>query len=264
MLAVFEVIDRLAGGGLHPARAVQQMRHLIDAGIIPRGLRGRPRGSTKISLTISELADIVFSLAATLPINGPQKVQRLAGYISESGPVVDPLFALPDPEVTMREWLVAVLRRLADLPRDKRKALYCARQTPTLTFHDELTSPYPYADVARFEWGKQYIDFKPAVAPIRDVFDERLPKLRPYYSIAIEVGLLLDLTTPEDATTLPGVAASPIPADAEQPLAATRRQPGPSKPKVSVAERESNHSVELTGQILPQETPHAPRHRRRT
>jgi hypothetical protein len=265
MVAISEVIERLAGAGIHPAGAVQRMRHLMDAGIIRRGPRGRPSGSTRFPLTISEVADVVFSLAAMLPINGPQKVKRLASYvISEPGPVVDPLFNLPDPDATMREWLIAVLTRLTELSRDERKSLYLADPAPILTFRDELTSPYPYADAARFEWEQEYIKFHPPEPPMRNVLEERLPKARPCYSVAIEVGLLLDLSTPENAAAPGRVAASPIPADAEQPLTTTRRQPGPSNPKVSVGARESNRSVELVGQIPPQETPHAPRHRRRT
>jgi hypothetical protein len=264
MVAAFEVVERLAGAGLHPARAVQHMRHLMDAGVVRRGPRGRP-SSSRVDYTVAELADIVLGLAAQLPINAPKKARRLAGYISEPGPVVDELFALPEQGSTLRAWLIAVLQRLAELPRDQRKALYLAKIVPTLTFRDELTSPYPYADDARFAWGNQYIDFRPVDAPLRDVLEERLPKLQPYYSVVIEIRLLLDLTEPPvDAATLPGAAASPIPAGAEQTLATARRQPGLSNPTVGAGVNEGNRSVESAGQILIKETPHAPRHRRRT
>jgi hypothetical protein len=271
MVAASEVIERLAGAGLHPARAVQHMRHLMDAGIVRRGPRGRP-GSSKVEFTLGEVAEIVQSLAAQLPINGPQKARRTASYVAEPGPVLDALFALPEQGSTLRSWLIAVLQRLAALPRERRKDLYLTKVVPTLTFCDELTSPYPYADVARFAWGNQYIDFRPVDAPMRDVLEQRPPKLRPVYSIVIEIGLLLDLTPPaatpenEDAAAQPRAAAPPIPADAEQTLATAtaRRQPGLSNPRVSAGVSEDNRSVETAGQILTKEPPHAPRHRRRT
>jgi hypothetical protein len=267
MVAAFEVVERLAGAGLHPARAVQYMRHLMDAGVIRRGPRGRP-SSSRAEYTFEERADIILGLAAQLPINAPKKVSRLAGYISEPGPVVDELFALPEQGSTQRSWLIAVLQRLAALPLERRKGLYRAKVVPTLTFRDELTSPYPHADIAKFAWGNQYIHFRPPDVSLRDVLEERLPKLRPYYSIEIEIGLLLDLTPPvatpesEDAAALPRAAASPIPADAEQ-LATARRQPGLSNPTVSVGVSESNRSAEPAGQVLMKESPHATRHRRR-
>ena len=270
MVAVFEVVERLAGAGLHPARAIQQMRHLIDAGIVRRGPRGRPSSSGRVECTTLELADTVSSMAAQLPIQAPQKARRVGGYIvARSSPVVDELFALPDPDATLRTWLITVLARLAALPREQRTTLYLADPPPTLIFRDELTSPHPYVEDAKFKWGEQFIDFRPHETPLRDIIGGRRPKIRPSYEVVIEIGLLLDLTPPparpepEDTAALPGAAASPIPADAEQPLATARRQPGPSNPKVGVGVSEGNRSVELAGQILAQEPPHAPRHRRR-
>ena len=176
----------------------------------------------------------------------------------------------PIQTVTLRAWLITVLARLAASPAGATDDALSRRPPPTLTFRDELTSPHPYAEDAKFKWGKQYIDFRPPKLRYAIFSAGAGQRSGLSYSIVIEIGLLLDLTPPpatpepEDTAALPGAAASPIPADAEQPLATTRRQPGPSNPKVSVRARESNRSVELAGQILPQEPPHAPRHRRRT
>jgi hypothetical protein len=270
MVAAFEVVELVAGGGFHPSRAIQLMRHLFDAGLVRRGPRGRP-GSNRLKLALGELADVVLSLPAQLPINGPNKARRTAAYVAEPGAVVDALFALPQTDSTLRSWLIAVLGRLAALPRDQRKALYLDKVVPTLTFCDELTSPYPYADVARFTWGNQYIDFRPIDGPMRDVLEEQRPKLRPYYTVLIEIGLLLDLTPPpaaaperEEAAALPGAAASPDPADAEQTLATATAQPGPNNPKVSVDASAGNRLVESAGDLLIKDRPHATRHRRRT
>ena len=270
MIAVFEVVEQLAAAGLGPSRAVQHTRHLMDAGIIRRGSRGRPSSSSRSECTVPEVADIVLSLGAQLPIKAAQKARRLADYIPEPGPVVDELFALPEQSSTARAWLIAVLERLSRLSRDERNALYRAKPAPALTLYDEQTVPYPAADYARFEWGDRYINFRPPEPPMRDVLEEPLPPLRPIFSVVIEIGLLLRLTPPaampenEDAAALPGAAASPVPADAEQTLATARRQPGLSNPRLGVRASEGNRPVEMAGQTLPQEPSHAPRHRRRT
>ena len=154
MVSRFEVVERLAGAGFHPTRADHHVRQLTYAGVIRRGPVGRP-GSSRIDYTFDELASVVLSLAAQLPVNAPQKVRRLAGFIAEPCPVLDELFALPEQDPTLHSWLVNFLQRLAELPREQRKSLYLAKVVPTLEFRDELSSPYPYADTARFEFGAQ-------------------------------------------------------------------------------------------------------------
>ena len=273
MVAAFEVIERLAGAGLHPARAVQHMRHLIDAGVVRRGPRGRP-SSSRVEYTFDELASTLLGLAAQLPINAPLKARRLAEFIPEPGHVVEALFALPEHEPTLHAWLAAVLQRLAALPREQRKELYLTKPevAPMLVLKDELTSPYPYADTAQFQCGRaQYIDFRPVEPPLRIVLEEPPRALQPDYIVTIRIGLLLDLTPPtarpenKDAATQPRAAASPIPAGAGQPLTSTaHRQPGLSNPRLSARESEGNNSsVELAGQLLFEETQHASRRRRR-
>ena len=163
MVALFEVVERLAGAGLHPARAVQHMRHLMDAGIIRRGPRGRPSSSAGSTTQSPNWRTSFSAWPRSCRSTAPQKARRLAGYISLS-PALSSMSCSRCPIRTRHcaTWLIAVLHRLAELPRDQRKSLYLADPAPTLTFRDELTSPYPYADDARFEWGKQYHRLPPA------------------------------------------------------------------------------------------------------